>query len=370
MMGSLVTMSRHYRLDILPHGDCMFNSLGVAALYVESNGTLDVRKVTGSMQDELGLAARAKIVDFLKKHENEILYERNNETWKDEYERLSVRNHEYLAAVSRNERSYGRYLTYLSQQGAWGDDLCLMAGQRCLQGRPVIAVQVREIAPNVFRAISHEWADDPKLPIMESDEDEGLHYNIWLPRSRNVGPSSLFYPDPAPKKVDRLNITSNNSKNKQGVGEKVSSNSIRIQGGNYGNSYNYGNSGSQPNQPNQPTQTNRGSRGRRKKIDRVEPVQTRSQTKSSKRTLKKTIKLQNYVETVDLRKIDIKKYKRTAIPRTNNNLFAAVKVATGDGRTITEVRAACAALVTSRHSFHLRKSTLRREKRLRSMQNM
>lgn len=34
MMGSLVNMSGHYRFDILPHGDCMFNSLGVAALYV------------------------------------------------------------------------------------------------------------------------------------------------------------------------------------------------------------------------------------------------------------------------------------------------------------------------------------------------
>lgn len=86
-MGSLVNMSGHYRLDILPYGECMFNSLAVAALYVESNGSLYGNSVSEAMQDELGLAARAKIVDFLKRHNNEIVYERNKETWKDEYER-------------------------------------------------------------------------------------------------------------------------------------------------------------------------------------------------------------------------------------------------------------------------------------------
>lgn len=349
MMGYLVNMSGHYRFNILPHGDCMFNSLGVAARYVQSNGTLDGRTVSEAMQDELGLAARAEIVDFLKAHENEIVYERNNETWKDEYERQSVSNHQYLAAVRPSERSYDRYLTYLSQPGAWGDDLCLMAGQRCLLGRPVIAVQVREIAPDVFRAISHDWTDDPNLPIMESNQDDGLHYDLWLPTSRDVGPSTLFYPDPARKKVNRVNLS--NSNKTKGVPSHSAGNQGGNHGGNHGNQVNQPNQPIQPNQTNQPHQTNqlnRASRGRRKRIDRVTPVQTRSQTKRAKRTRKKSTRLGNYVEKVDLRKIDIKKYKRRAIPHNNNNLFSAVKVATGDNRTIAELRAACATVITSR----------------------
>lgn len=83
----------------------------------------------------------------------------------------------------------------------------------------------------------------------------------------------------------------------------------------------------------------------------MDPIHTRSKTKDAKpakRPRNKPKKLQNYVETVNLRKIDIKKYKRTAIAHTNNNLFKAVQVATNDDRTIPQLRAACAKAITSR----------------------
>lgn len=63
---------------------------------------------------------------------------------------------------------------------------------------------------------------------------------------------------------------------------------------------------------------------------------------------KKPVKLSNYVETVNLRKIDLKRYKKRVVPHDHNNLFAAVKVATNDARSIAELRRLCADSVTLR----------------------
>lgn len=153
-MNDFVDMTGHYKVNIRGRGNCLFNSLAVAARYVELNGAFDGRSLSLDEQDRLGLDARQKIVQFLDDHRNEYVPARRGQPHRWEREYRDMIDPHYHAALPPSERSYERFLQYMSQPGIWGNDLCLLAGHQCLLDRPFMAAQVREITPNVYISIA------------------------------------------------------------------------------------------------------------------------------------------------------------------------------------------------------------------------
>jgi hypothetical protein len=312
--GQLVNLSGHVAIDILPDGDCLFNSLGVAVEFVRSR--VLPTNMTVARQEGLGGWARREIVAFLLRNKDNVCNysQARRTTWEQVYEWFTNEDFERDVPVGR---TYERYLEWLSVKGNWGDNFCILAGQEAF-GVPVISNVVYRY-PQGFR-VTIGFSDDPTLPVISQATLDGVHYTLWLPTCTQNGRTSLDIGTQGRENVDLTDSPP----------------------GPAGQAGQAGQAG--PNGPNGPTRSTRSTRSTRVKrstgptIPSGRPVRVR----------RKPVKLDNYVETVNLRSIDLKRYKKRTVPHDHNNLFAAVRVATGDARSVAELRRLCAESVTSR----------------------
>jgi hypothetical protein len=289
-------LSGHVAIEIFPQGDCLFNSLGVAAEYVKTR--VFPTNLLVARQEGLGGWARREIVAFLRRNKESLssFSRTRRTTWEGLYELLTDEELEHDVPVGK---TYERYQEWLLVKGNWEDMLCILAGQKAF-GVPVISNVVYRY-PRVW-TVTVGFSDDPSLLVISQATLTGPHYTLWLPRQPQDGRTSLD------------------------ISGKTGRETVDLSEGTAGPATWPAGPATGPTGPTGPMEPS------------TRPVRVR----------KKPVKLNNYVETVDLRSIDLKRYKKRAVPHNRNNLFAAVRVATGDARSVAELRRLCADSVTSR----------------------
>ena len=270
---------------------------------------------------------------FLRKHKEDHCEtpELRHETWESLV--AEEDNEHYMRDVPPHERSYDRYLDWLSIKGNWGDTVCIYAGQEAFN-QLVISNVVYRGEHNWLVDIG--WNTDPELPIISKATRTGLHYTVWLPKPRAERGFSINIQGPkARPSFESLVSSSSSNTNSEAKGGSNQTGGLDWIGPSNWEG---------PANPAGPSNHARATRqSTRTSVTEIHAPSERSARGRGQRTRRKPVRLQNYVNTVDLRrKINLKRYKMRSVPHNHNNLFAAIKIATGDPRSIAQLRRECA----------------------------
>jgi hypothetical protein len=337
-VGKAYDMSGYYRVEIEANGDCLFNCLGRANEFVRSSGTFRLPASPAAAKKEerrLGAEARAKIIEFLRvnqmEHVRNPVYRRDY-TWQNMFDDLNNTRFENAVPRAAN-RTYERYLRYMSRRRVWGDDMSIYAGNKVF-GHAVYSNMVYYATVEVGKGepppvppkrfvVSVPHNMDHNLPVIEQMTLGGLHYTLWLPKPRSGSPRKSPNPRkaPSPKSPSPRKAP---SPRKSPSPQKAPS------------------PRKSPSPQKAPSPALDTPQNQDRKATSGTPV------RRPKRSVRRPLRLDDYLEKVDLRKINLKRYEKKKVARNKNNLFMAVKIATGDSRTVAQLRELCAELASTR----------------------